>query len=355
MPHPSLHQSSGEEGSGPVEFDSNPPPRVCGIPRTDDADNGNREGCFRSPDIVRSRGRKSKPTDPSWGQQTCEKPANSSELLSYPKWCAMLVPWVLKTRTPFSAFVVNAIRLSREPLVAATPTYFPIPLPGVFPDRMPASCSAKKRHSIHLARALFVIVLALNYWHCGGKMCDESMMRRVPSTTHRRLFQRLKDLIKSDGPAVSFPVKKAGRKFPELIVRLGELTDFLTNIGVSTSPYEKCFSGVEVPKAGEDLPEVQPFSDLDPSRLVMHGSGDWDIKPYLSDGLILPFLEPRSIRSGIDVGDRPIIRDTAHTVSRLAYTCGMHEAFSVFIVMPCQRMDSSASLTRIRIMNRIGK
>ena len=87
--------------------------------------------------------------------------------VSYPKWCAMLVSF------PFAAFVARSIRLSREsPSEASTPTFFPIPFPVARWGRMPEKCSAKKRHSIHLSRAVFVIVAALNYWHSGGKVSD---------------------------------------------------------------------------------------------------------------------------------------------------------------------------------------
>ena len=135
---------------------------------------------------------------------------------------------------------------------------------------------------------------------------------------HRRLFQKVRDLIKSDGPATSFRLMKGGRRFPELISRLDELASFLTAVGVSSNPYEKSFGGAEVPKDNSVLPELQPFSDLNPDRLVLHGTGDWDISDYLSDGLIMPFLEPASIRSGVDMGDRPKIRDQPETLLALS-------------------------------------
>ena len=199
--------------------------------------------------------------------------------VSYPKWCAMLVSLVLKTRTPFAAFVARSIRLSRLPRrpEVSTPAFFPIPLPLAIWSRMPEKCSAKKRHSIHLSRATFVIIAALNFWHSGGKVCDEDIFWRVPNASHRRLYQKVRDLIKSDGPATSFSLPKAGRRFPELVSRLDELSVFLTAIGVSSNPYEKSFAGAEIPKDDSAMPELQPFSDLNPDRLVLHGTGSWDI------------------------------------------------------------------------------
>ena len=51
---------------------------------------------------------------------------------------------------------------------------------------------------------------------------------------------------------------------------------------------------------------------------MLHGTGDWDIADYLSDGLLMPFLEPASIRSGVDMGDRPKIRDQPETIVALS-------------------------------------
>ena len=87
---------------------------------------------------------------------------------------------------------------------------------------------------------------------------------------------------------------------------------------MSSNPYEKSFGGAEVPKDNSVLPQLQPFSDLNPDRLVLHGTGDWNIADYLSDGLLMPFLEPASIRSGVDMGDRPKIRDQPETLVALS-------------------------------------
>ena len=247
-------------------------------------------------------------------------PNSDDTSLSYPKWCAMLVSEVLKTRTSFSAFVVKSFKTLRSPVhpEASTLTLFPVSLPEVWVGRMPEACSSKKRHSIHLSRAVFVIVCALNFWYAGGRSIDVSTLRRVPNSMHRNLFQKVRNLIKSDGLATSFSLPKSGRKFPELIGRLGELSSFLTALGVSSNPYEKAYAGVEVPKDDTKMPELQPFHDLDPDRLQLYGTGSWQIKDFLSDDLLMPFMEPLSIRSGIDLGDRPCIRDSAETVGKLA-------------------------------------
>ena len=52
----------------------------------------------------------------------------------------------------------------------------------------------------------------------------EDELRREPNAEHLNLYRRIASIIKSDGEAQSFSMAKSGRKHPELIARLGELT-----------------------------------------------------------------------------------------------------------------------------------
>lgn len=89
--------------------------------------------------------------------------ALAGQKLTHPKWCAELTSQVLRSKTPFAAYLHRTIQLSRSSRVnrRATPTFFPIPLPmfGLY-GRMPYSSSAKVRHTVHESRALHVIVSA---------------------------------------------------------------------------------------------------------------------------------------------------------------------------------------------------
>ena len=138
--------------------------------------------------------------------------------MSYPKWCAMLVPMVLKSRASFSSFLCMTIRLIRgSPLcTASTPAFFPVPVYslGQF-DRMPSTVSASTRKLIHLRRAVHTFCVALNFWHRGGRWPTEASLRRKPDSEHGALFKRVVSLLRSDGLAESFPLTKSGRKDPE--------------------------------------------------------------------------------------------------------------------------------------------
>ena len=242
-----------------------------------------------------------------------------SQTLSYPKWCALLVSNVLKTRTSFASFLNKSIFLSQaKSRLGMAPTFFPIPVPpGEHFDRMPASTSQHKRRMVHLKRAIHTICMAMNFWYGGGKFSDMELLQREPNNQHRCFYGRLAALIRSDGLAESFTVAKSGRRFPNLIARLSELSTVLTKQG-GFDPYSKTFAGADVELDEEAVNSLNPYRDLDPSRLVLHGTGTWDATSFLSDDLVMAYREPRVLLSGIDAGVRPAIRDAVATVGELA-------------------------------------
>ena len=255
--------------------------------------------------------------------------ANVPEVLqtSLPLWCSMLTSQVLRSRSGFSSYLARSIQLSRgrPSRGSSAPTFFPIPIPviGCF-DRMPAALSNARRHALHMSRTVAVICMALNFWYSGGRSAPDTQLLRGPNKQHRCLFERIRSLLKSDGPATGFSIPSAGRRFPELCARLGEVSDMLTLQGVSNNPYDKSFSGVELPKDNSTMPELSPYRDLDPDRLVLHGTGEWDPCPYLSEDLKMAFREPSSLLVDIPPGPHPNIRDTPSCVASLARKWDQH-------------------------------
>ena len=247
--------------------------------------------------------------------------AISQKTLSYPKWCAELVSNVLRTRTPFASFLAKTIRLTRTSRIAksSTPTFFPVPLPtlGAF-NRMPIDSSADFKHTRHLTQAVHVLVCALNYWYSGGRHGDMELLMRGPSKQHLLLYARIRSLIVSDGPAVVEHVPAAGRRFPELSARLGELSDFLTRVGCTANPYEKSYAGCPVAKNDAVDEKLQPYHDMDPTKILLFGNGRWDPVPFLEDNLCLAYLEPKVLLHGGKAPAGPLIRDAEETAAALA-------------------------------------
>ena len=130
----------------------------------------------------------------------------------------------------------------------------------------------------------------------------------------------LRSFIRADGPHETFDMLHVGRKNPELIARLSELSALLVKLGCSMSPYEKAFVGYEVEKDNTILPELEPYRDLDPSRLKLSGSGAWDVTNFLPDDLVIVYREPESIRVDREPAtwEYPHIRDAPETVAALA-------------------------------------
>ena len=242
-------------------------------------------------------------------------------LLSLPKWCANLTSQVLRSRSAFSAFLSCSIQLSRgrPSRGSSAPTFFPIPCPvlGCF-DRMPGKISSDRRHAVHVSRTVHVVCMALNFWHAGGRSKPDDLFLRGPNKQHRCLYDRIRSLLKSDGLASCYSVCGAGRRFPELVSRLTEISSLLTNQGISNDPYDKSFHGVEIGKDTVVRPELSPYRDLDPSRLVLHGSGKWDPCPFLDEELLMAFREPKSILIDVPAGPKPNIRDSSSTIGNLA-------------------------------------
>ena len=261
---------------------------------------------------------------PASGKSTC--PSKNSllqhspcKVLSYSKWCAGLIQSVLRTRTPFSSFVAKSISLPRVPCTA--PSFFPIPLPlGEWFRRMKPELSQKKRHRIHLNRALSIMVLALNFWYSGGPVSGD-LLGRTPNSMHLAFFRRVRKFIRAEGSAVIPDITATGRRIPQLVARLSELSGALTAFGPSCNPYDRTFHGLSVPVDLTQAEELRPYRSLEASRLKISGKGAWSPDPYLSDDLLMAFREPDLIHIEGRVppaGAFPVCTDKQSEVAELA-------------------------------------
>ena len=107
-----------------------------------------------------------------------EPVSHDKHLLSYAKWMSSLVPSVLRTRTPFSAFLSRTIQLSYGAATGpVAPTFFPVPIPPGYGHVMPAGVSSTRRRSVHVSRAVHTMVMALNFWHSGGLFPDDASLQ----------------------------------------------------------------------------------------------------------------------------------------------------------------------------------
>ena len=222
---------------------------------------------------------------------TSKRICGASEVDFY-TWCGRMVPMVLRTRTAFSAFFSSTMHLPRDASIS-TSALFPLPVPcvGAF-QRMPHGVSSSKRRRIYFNRFLNLLVAALNFWWGDEKFCDLEQIGRTPNVRQMAVYRRIRSLVLADGrEMVPTTVISCGRKFPQLVARLSELSSALTNLGAEAGPYSKTFPGVAM-QASLGLPEVEPFRALDSSRLKITGDGHWDATSFLDDGLSMAYRYP---------------------------------------------------------------
>ena len=259
------------------------------------------------------------------------KEANDSkQTMSFPRWCSMVPVWCLRSRTPFAAFLSASTKLSgcSQPCSAL----FPIPAPydGSLWARMTPGISAKKRRTLHFRRFFFCLIMALNFWHSGGDFACLKRIGREPQSVHRTIYARLKALIRADGQCPAFPCARAGRRFPELIARLAELSDVVTSSGVTGDGYSKTFPGV-FDDGLEDEEELRPYRKADPDRIKLSGKGLWDCTAFLDDDLCMPYREPELLWRPYDPdeGEIPRMMETEEDTAALARLWDAHSLLYV--------------------------
>lgn len=257
---------------------------------------------------------------PDNGDGLSAKPGLSSVSVDFFSWCGRMVPMVLRTRTAFSAFFSSTMHLPRSSL-ASTSALFPLPVPFIDAfKRMPPGVSSQQRRKIYFNRFLNLLVAGLNFWWSNEKFLDLELLGRTPNSRQLAVFRRLRSLVLADGrDMIATPIVSCGRKFPQLVARLTELSGALTCLGAESGPYSKSFAGVSMqPTLG--IPEVEPFRALDSDRLRITGKGSWDATSFLSDGLAMAYRYPDVLL--VDrlpsKSEYPSFHDPASEVLRLA-------------------------------------
>ena len=230
-------------------------------------------------------------------QEPQSLPGIGVDRLSFGRWCSLLTVSVLRTRSPFASFLLATLHLQWSDQ-ASSSSAFPLPIPfaGVF-AKMPPGLSACRRKRIHFRRAVHVVVMALNFWWSGSCFIPMEHLERAPSKNQRALLRRISGLMLADGPLESFEVLRSGRRFPQLIARLAEISGLVTKLGIGAGPYERTYPGHDVPMDSSMFPELEPYRSLDASRLKVVGKGNFDATPFLSPELAMAYKVPDTLLS----------------------------------------------------------
>ncbi|CAE7031764.1 dnc [Symbiodinium natans] len=270
-----------------------------------------------------------------------------SEVCTASSFFAALPRWLVRTRTPFSAFLAFSFRSPHSRCgTAPASAIFPLPAPflGIFQSSGPRLAKSEWRR-LRLRRALHCVVMALNFLHDQLKWPSQTeLLWRHPNPHQRRCFKRIwKFLIACDSRQEQM-LLVPGRSGPELVCKLLELEHLASAICDSSqgsyassmledepfceppsAPQVIPCPGVSrflhmyrlrnlglgvrdkllldtVPSIQPDssLPQLQPYRPLDVSRLRISGRGNWDAKLWLDGVLWLPYQEPKILQHGLD-------------------------------------------------------
>ncbi|OLP75869.1 hypothetical protein AK812_SmicGene44271, partial [Symbiodinium microadriaticum] len=209
----------------------------------------------------------------------------ASAKVSFWSWAASLLRLLLATRTAFARFLLQTFKLSLGAEIAPPTALFPIPVPcpGCFGAGVPVFSSRRNPSSalraVLLDRLLHITCMALNFLHSDGKPVPLESLRRQPNQAQLDMTGRL-------------------RRGVHLVSHLASLRDFLGRAGFVPSAYPGAarFEGYAAPCV-DGPPALTPYRDVSPSRLLISGRGHWDIQPFLSPELWMPFVEPLVLRT----------------------------------------------------------
>lgn len=237
------------------------------------------------------------------------------ETIDFPTILAALPRWIIRSRTPFGAFLAKTFHIRRTGSCPSS-AVFPIPVPkiGVFNRQDGPKLSARRWHRLCRHRALHVIVMMLNYLHSGLQPVSMVLLGRSPTATHLAIYGRLRALITASERPDKVPLPP-GRSGPEFLARLIELERFVEDHACfNADPYVGAEEApVDVPKeAGRVRDEhrfrssaafspIHPYRSLQPTRLKLSGDGSWPLEDFLEDILYLPYLEPDILKHGGEV------------------------------------------------------
>ncbi|CAE7218280.1 unnamed protein product [Symbiodinium microadriaticum] len=247
--------------------------------------------------------------------------------LSFKKWSLSLAFRILRTRTPFAAFLAALLHLTPGGKPAPANALFPLPLPffGQF-SRPPPHLGSRARLRLGIRRATFVTVAALNYVHAGG-FASLASLRRPPNGVQRKALHYLGRLVKACGAIGEVDVPSASRRSAQLLARLGDLSEELTYTGLASDGYGPAFPGASLSEEQRGA-ALAPYRSLDADRLKLSGKANWDPSPYLHDALYLAFREPDSLlRPVIPKPSRAEVpASPEHEVGQLCKVAGLWDA-----------------------------
>ena len=279
--------------------------------------------------------------------------AQLSVTVSFDDLLATLPRLILRSRTPFAAFLASTFHTCISDLGPATAVFpLPLPHPGIFQKQRTPKLSHARWRKLKFQRALHILVVALNYVDNGMRPLPAKMLGRRPSLAQLQVFKRLRALLTAcDQPGAEYALPP-GRSGFEFVARLVELEHFANSSSAFSFDYgqheddEKSRSLQKIEEhhkfeVKETYSPIDPYRDLQASRLKLSGKGQWDMQEFLTGVLWLPFQDPSILLHGDDSKlDGPSFkRESIDENTRLALIWDCHGLLDLH---PCGREDGLA-------------
>ena len=187
----------------------------------------------------------------------------------------------------------------------------------------------------------------LNFWWAVNSFIPLELLERAPSPSQLRLLRRIAGLMLADGPTEQFEVLRSGRRFPQLVARLSELSQTVTKLGAGSGSYEKVYPGHDVPLDNSLYDELEPYQSLNASRLRVVGCGKFDATEYLSPELCMAYRYP----DGLLLGRLPNLHEFPQRMDSIEEVAKLAKVWEVRGHPPSFQLDQICS-TRVLIHSR---
>ena len=228
--------------------------------------------------------------------------------MSFATWAICLPRWILATKTPFSWALLRSFSARRWTGSPSTTTFpLPAPYPGCFGSGMPISRSTSFQ-KVAMKRLLHIIVCVLDFLYL-GRFPNVRELERRPNGLQRAAFKRLWSLlVVCSQSQEEFPMVP-GRSGPELGAALVQLEEFLAkhhsfHAGYKERHNEKFEENPHL-LPSDKYPQLQPYKNLDVSRLKIVGNGSWPMMDFIDGPLWLPYQEPSFLLHGFSTEGAP--------------------------------------------------
>lgn len=270
---------------------------------------------------------------------------------SFAPWVDGQVRRILASRTGFSFYCMQSIISCRRGRCGAPSTaLFPIPVPSLKVWCSARSRGQKARKLQACYKLLHLVVMALNFEYLGHPLGSLDLLRRPPALHHTKVYARLLGFIRACATIENISFLGCGRKSSQFSARVNELLGALAMSGPSSVFGYGGTLSTAVPLDNEVSEELVPYRSLDPGRLKLSGSGQWQCDRFMGDLFKMVFREPRVNRFSLDPPAELLDNFFHDDAAKVLDLCRVWDARGLLTLCPKEELKNDLQLAS-RIFN----